>query len=194
MKNPQKLTGADYLLLLLYLDNQSPISSAVRMTKMMFIFNKEIVPLLKKKGATIADLPEFIPYNYGPFSKDVYEQLELFQSINFIRVEDLNAKEEMDEVDDWEESGFLDEFTEGSGKYANHRDGKFMQYTLLQQGSDYVKSEIIPQISDNQMTILTAFKNQITKTSIKNILKYVYSKYPDMTENSLIKDEVLGNE
>ena len=42
-------------------------------------------------------------YNYGPFSKDVYEQVELFQSIGFIKVKNLYATEEMSEVDDWEE-------------------------------------------------------------------------------------------
>ena len=194
MKNKSKLTGADYLLLLLYLDNQKPINSAVRLTKMMFIFKEEIAPLLRKNGVTIDDLPMFTAYNYGPFSKDVYEQVELFQSIEFITVKDLNATEEMDEVDDWEENAFIDEFTEESEQYKNSRDGKYMQYKILKRGKEYVKSEIIPQISDTQVEILSTFKERIIKTPIKAILKYVYVKYPDMTENSLIKGEVLGHE
>lgn len=193
MSKQEKLTGADYLLLMLYLDDKKPIRSAVRLTKMMFLFKKEIVPLLKKKGAEINEdtLPNFQAYNYGPFSKDVYEQIGLFESIGFIKVRDLNVHEEMDEVDDWEEKAFIDELTEQSIGYENRRDGKFMQYKLLKLGTDYVQSEIEPRFTEDQIKVLMDFKDRINQTPIKAILRYVYAKYPDMTENSLIKDEVL---
>ena len=128
MSKQSKMTGADYLLLLLYLDNCSAINGAIRITKMMFLFNMEIAPVLKKKGVSICDedLPKFSAYNYGPFSKDVYEQVELFQSIGFIKVKNLYATEEMSEVDDWEESAFETEFSEGSCQYSSNQDGKFM--------------------------------------------------------------------
>ena len=45
-----KLTGADALLLLLFLDNQKPIDGAIRLTKMMFLFEHEIAPILKNNG------------------------------------------------------------------------------------------------------------------------------------------------
>ena len=194
MEKQSKLTGADYLLLLLYLDNCSAINGAIRITKMMFLFNKEIAPLLKKKGIDICedDLPKFSAYNYGPFSKDVYEQLELFQSISFIKAKNLYANEEMSEVDDWEESAFETESSEGASQYLSYQEGKFMQYELLSLGKKYVESEIVPQLSEDQLSVLTAYKKRIVHTSPKMILRYVYTKYPEMTENSLIKDKVLG--
>lgn len=193
MKN-NTFTGADYLLLLLYLNKCAPIKSAVRLTKMMFIFEKEIVPLLKQQGLTIDKLPEFIPYNYGPFSKDVYEQVELFQSISFIRVQDLyRDSEDMDEVDDWEESAFIDELSENESAYSRKSDGKYLKYSLIKRGQDYVISEIVPFFSAEQLDLLGQFKKRITDTSVKAILKYVYTKYPSMIEKSLIKKEVLGN-
>jgi uncharacterized protein len=195
LEKQEKLTGADYFLLLLYLDDKKPIRSAVRLTKMMFLFKEEIAPLLKKKGAEINEdtLPNFQPYNYGPFSKDIYEQVELFKNIEFIKVQNLNVSEEMDEVDDWEEKAFIDELAEQSTGYENKRDGKFMQYELLKRGIDYVCSEIEPRFTEDQIKILLEFKNRINQTPIKAILRYVYTKYPEMTENSLIKDEVLRN-
>lgn len=194
MSKQSKMTGADYLLLLLYLDNCSAINGAIRITKMMFLFNMEIAPVLKKKGVSIRDedLPKFSAYNYGPFSKDVYEQVELFQSIGFIKVKNLYATEEMSEVDDWEESAFETEFSEGSCQYSSNQDGKFMQYKLLNLGKKYVEREIIPQLTNDQLAVLTTYKQRIVHTSPKMILRYVYTKYPEMTENSLIKDEVLG--
>ena len=200
MKENPKITGADYFLLFLYLNNKEPIKSAVRLTKMMFLFNKEIAPLLKSKGVVISEdvLPNFQPYNFGPFSKDLYEQIELFQSIDFIKVKDLNVSEEMDEVDDWEEKAFTDEIytdasAEQTARYESRRDGKFMQYELLCRGEDYVNSQIVPHITSDNMKILTDFKHRINGTKIKTLLRYVYMKYPDMTVNSHIKDEVLGS-
>ena len=163
MSKQSKMTGADYLLLLLYLDNCSAINGAIRITKMMFLFNMEIAPVLKKKGVSIRDedLPKFSAYNYGPFSKDVYEQVELFQSIGFIKVKNLYATEEMSEVDDWEESAFETEFSEGSCQYSSNQDGKFMQYKLLNLGKKYVEREIIPQLTNDQLAVLTTYKQRI---------------------------------
>lgn len=187
-------TGADYLLLFLYLNDKEPIRSAVRLTKMMFLFEKEVAPILREKGATIDDssLPCFFAYDYGPFSKDVYEQVELFQSVGFIQVTDLKVKEEMSEVDDRDEQAFLDEM-ESQG-YENHRDGRFMQYRILPQGESFVTKKILPVLNRDSVNILSKFKATVTETPIKAILRYVYAKYPEMTGKSLIKGQVLGSE
>lgn len=187
-----KLNGADYLLLLLYLNNKQPIYGAIRLTKMMFLFEKEIAPILKKEGLDSENLPNFIAYNFGPFSKDVYEQVELFKGIKFIQVTNINANEEMAEVDDLEETAYTDEM-ENRG-YALNSDGKYYKYQILSTGERYVVEKIKQNISDKQEAILSAFKSKITSLSPKQILKYVYTKYPDYAENSLIKKEVLEDE
>lgn len=182
MGKREKLNGADYLLLLLYLNNCEPIESAVRLTKMMFLFEKEISPLLKKDGAEIGNLPQFEPYNYGPFSKDVYEQIELFQSIKFLQVKNLKNKEKMSEVDDWEENEYVDEMGEPDIEFERKADGKYYQYSLLKKGKEYVRDKIMPEVTTNQKNILETYKTRITSTSIKAILRYVYTKYPEMTK------------
>ncbi len=189
----ERMTGADYLLLFLYLNGKEAIKSAVRLTKLMFLFEKEVVPILRDKGATIDDssLPRFFAYDYGPFSKDVYEQVELFQSIGFVQVTDLKVTEELSEVDDWVEPAFLNEME--SQDYEKCRDGRFMQYELLPQGERYVDERIKGHVSTDCMDILSKFKTKIIRTPITAILRYVYTTYPGMTEKSLIKNQVLGN-
>ena len=98
----------------------------------------------------------------------------------------------MDEADDWEEQAFIDEF-DSQSSYTNRRDGKFMKYELLSRGESYVKSKILNSLTQDQFEILSSFKTRIVQTPIKAILRYVYTKYPNMIENSLIKDEVLEN-
>lgn len=187
-----KLNGADYLLLLLYLNDKQPILGAIRLTKMMFLFEKEIAPILKSKGCDFNNLPEFIAYNFGPFSKDLYEQVELFKGIKFIRVTDLKANDEMVEVDDWQEMPFTDELTNTGFKLND--DGHYYKYQLLSQGEQFVQKKIIDELSEEQIDILKKFKTKITLLSPKQILKYVYTKYPDFTTKSLIIKEVLDDE
>ena len=188
------LTGADALLLLLFLDNQTPIDGAVRLTKMMFLFENEIAPVLKTKNIELDNLPEFFAYNYGPFSKDIYEQLELFSSIKFIKINNLKAKEELVEVDDWQEQPFENETVESEKDAELDEDGKYFQYVIEKMGISFVKERILPNVSNDIIQLLTDFKKKINSLSPKAILKYVYTNYPDYTKNSVIKDEVLSSE
>ena len=187
-----KMNGADYMLILLYLNQRKPIFGAIRLTKMMFLFEKEIAPILKKKGVEIENLPGFIAYNFGPFSKDVYEQVELFKGIKFIQVTNIKADEEMAEVDDLEELPFTDELNNRG--YELNTDGKYYKYQILNTGISFVESELMPNLTTEQIDILEKFKTKINTLSPKQILKYVYTKYPEYTEKSLIKKEVLDDD
>ncbi len=187
-----KLNGADYLLLLLFLNEKSPIYGAIRLEKMMFLFNKEIAPILKEKGLDSDNLPVFIAYNFGPFSKDVYEQVELFKGLKFIQVKDLKSIEEMGEIDDYEESPYVDELSNNG--YVLKSDGTYYKYSLLKLGEEYVVQKILPQINEEQRSLLETFKAKITSLYPKQLLKYVYSKYPDYTTKSLILNEVLDDD
>lgn len=190
--NNKKLNGADYLLLLLCLDNRAPIYGAIRLEKMMFLFNEEIAPRLKETGLDSDKLPGFISYNFGPFSKDVYEQVELFKGIGFLQVTDLKAREELIEADDWEEGPF-DEELRYSGFQLNE-EKRYYKYQMLKLGEEYVNSKIIPELTPEQLSMLLQFKKKITSLSPKQILRYVYTKYPKYTSNSLIKDEVFDDD
>ena len=77
-----KLNAADYLLFLLDTDERTPINGAIRLMKMMFLFNQEIMPVISKKGANVGELPQFFAYDFGPFSKDIYEQIEFFENLD----------------------------------------------------------------------------------------------------------------
>lgn len=187
----KKILGSDYLLLLLYLNNHESIKGAVRLTKMMFLFCEQITPLLKSKGLDSEKLPDFIAYNYGPFSKDVYEQVELFSGIGFIQVKDLFAEEEMSDADNVVEKEFIDECYEDENELKS--DNNYWEYCISERGIGFIENELLPELTEEQMHILKEFKKKITEMPIKQLLYYVYTKYPDYTQKSLIKDEVLNN-
>lgn len=184
-----KLIGADYLLLLLYLNDKEPIKGAVKLTKMMFLFEKQIAPALKESGLESDKLPEFFSYNYGPFSKDIYQQLDLFKSIDFIRVEDTCSEEELSSADNMIENEFVDECYEGDIELKP--ENNYWIYKITDKGCGFVESELLPNIKDEHKNLLERFKRKITDMPIRKLLYYVYTKYPEYTDKSLIKDEVL---
>lgn len=186
-----KLIGADYLLLLLYLNDKEPIKGAVKLTKMMFLFEKQIAPALKERGLESDKLPEFFAYNYGPFSKDIYQQLDLFKSINFIEVEDMYSDEELSCADNMIENEFVDECYEGDIELKI--ENNYWIYKIADKGSGFVESELLPNIKEEHRILLEQFKRKITDMPIRKLLYYVYTKYPEYTDKSLIKEEVLKN-
>lgn len=186
-----KLLGSDYLLLLLYINGKEPIKGSVRLTKMMFLFNEQIVPVLKRNGLESEKLPGFIAYNYGPFSKDLYEQVDLFTGIGFMQVRDLNENEEMSGVDNIVEKEFVDECYEDDEETKS--ENSYREYCITDIGSGFVESELLGKLTSSQLGLLRQYKKKITEMTMKQLLHYVYTRYPQYAEKSLIKDEVLGN-
>jgi uncharacterized protein YwgA len=191
--NRSKLNGADYLLTLFYLPDgkSTPIEGKTRITKMMFLFNKEIYPKLDVTDITSEDLlPKFVAYNYGPFSKDVHEQLYIFCNIGFLSIKEreLNIvdSEELDVTDDLEGIEDVNDKLVGGNPTVE-------QFVLTDRGKNFVKEKILSLLTSTQIEILTKFKERIITMPLKDILSYVYRKYPDFIENSLIKEQVLGN-
>jgi hypothetical protein len=190
MRN-KSLTGADFLLLLLYLNNKEAIRGAVRLVKMMFLFDKEVSKKIEYEGIAYENPPEFIPYDFGPFSKDLYEQVELFSGINFIKVTDLYKSEEMGEIDNFYSEMIHDE---EDPIILNESDKKFYIYEIADKGIEYVKAKILGELNDGQIEYLSKFKKRITDSTVKEILLYVYSTYPDTIKKSKIKKEILGHD
>ena len=186
-----KVLGSDYLLLLLYINNKEPIKGSVRLTKMMFLFNEQIAPALKSKGLDSDKLPDFIPYNYGPFSKDLYEQVDFFTGIGFMQVRDLNETEEMSGVDNIVEKEFVDECYEDEDETKS--ENSYREYRITATGSGFVENELLEKVTSPQLELLQQYKKKITEMTLKQLLHYVYTRYPQYAEKSLIKDEVLDD-
>lgn len=150
-----KLLGSDYLLLLLYINNKEPIKGSVRLTKMMFLFNEQIAPALKSKGLDSNKLPDFIPYNYGPFSKDLYEQVDFFTGIGFMQVRDLNETEEMSGVDNIVEKEFVDECYEDEDETKS--ENSYREYRITATGSGFVENELLEKVTSPQLELLQQY-------------------------------------
>ena len=64
-------------------------------------------------------------------------------------------------------------------------------YTLTEKGKEYVNSELIELLDEQQKDFLIKFKRQINGLSLDAILEYVYKNYPEYASESKIKDKYL---
>jgi len=193
--NKKQMNSKDLLLCFLYSPGQTneinePIVGRTKLTKMMFLFEKQIYSQFFKDEIEI-DLPEFKPYYFGPFSKQLFDDLAFFQSIGMIQAvetaiplspADKVEREEAFDIcvdEEWEEACF-----DNDEEYE-------LEYNLTPSGLKYVEEKIWGELSLNQKKKLQAFKAQINRISLDALLSYVYKKYPEVTTESKIAYKYL---
>ncbi len=190
-----KVTNSkDLILLLLYAKGFKgkqcePIIGKTRLMKMIFLFDKE----LKKKfnlAKTISDdaFPDFTAYDYGPYSEQVYIDLEFLVDLNFVKV-----KKVKDEEDDISTELLEYEYWQaGSGDTDTSDFEEVMEeFSLTPNGLGFIQEELTG-LKAEQWEALDKFKSRCTGIQLKALLRYVYAKYPTFTTNSKIRDEVLS--
>lgn len=183
----------DLLMLLLYAkgingEQCEPIVGKTRLIKMVFLFDKEIRPRFNlNKAIPDSAMPNFTAYDYGPFSAQVYEDLEFLIEMGFAEaspVEDIEIlEEEIREYQYWQATTKYDE--EGGGEFQE-------QFHLTELGRQFVEEELLKNFSLEQLKALDEFKRRCTAADLKTLLRYVYTKYPKMITGSKIRDKVLG--
>jgi uncharacterized protein YwgA len=72
----------DYLLLVIGLDGS--IEGRTRLEKILFLTRKEVLDRLRTPQAT--RFYQFTPYRFGPFSEDLYDDLEFLRDNGFIEI------------------------------------------------------------------------------------------------------------
>lgn len=164
-----------------------PILGRTKLMKMIFIFEKELSHFFQNKNKQM-DF-NFEAYNFGPFSKEIYEAIDFLETREIIQLFPVNptnpmAKDEMEldrrlMEDEAEVLGFQNEDIFISEGFELTEKGKKMM-------TDHNLWFSWAQLSDNQKKILVEFKTKMVNIPLKDLLKYVYTKYPKYAEKSFI--------
>lgn len=197
-QNTKKLSRKELLLLLLYAPDSSgnrgaPVKGRTRLTKMVFLLTEELLP--KLDDASLIDeesLPSFEPWRFGPFSKDVFDDIDFFKTLDFISSSESGepaAKEEALELERWRGPNTLDmdrgHDEPGYSEYSEE------QFRISDLGCRYIEEKRVwKRLSDAQQEKIIEFKDQLCQAPLYAILQYVYNHYPKMAENSEIRDQL----
>ncbi|MFW6155164.1 MAG: hypothetical protein ACOC95_08110 [Planctomycetota bacterium] len=185
----------DILLLLLYSPGRAdevnePIVGKTRLVKMLFLFKEEAMHHFRR-GIDIADeeFYQFFPWSFGPFSRDVYDDIEFFVLREFIESRDSDEDALPESAAEWEEwlSSSRPDSSEDSVREYNEE-----VFQLTPAGAKFA-SDLYQALSPGQKKLLREFKRRITNAPLRAILKYVYENYEDMTAKSEIREQILGN-
>lgn len=186
----------DILLLFLYSKGTSeifnePIIGKTRLVKMLFLFFMEGLNHFKKgTNVTEDNFYHFFPWNFGPFSQQVYDDLTFFILRRFITTESMSSDNSLISQEEYEH------WTEISGATFGYDDNSKSEYQeqkimLTDKGVEYTKN-LYELLSEAQISTLKQFKAKLNSSTLKTILRYVYLNYPDYTSDSQIKDNILG--
>lgn len=193
MPTPKINNQKDILLLLLYSPGvndgfNEPIEGRTRIVKMLFLFKEEFLQHFKK-GTDINEdnFYQFFPWDFGPFSTDVYDDIVFFELRGFIErknTSQIELPEVVSEVGKWQEKSGIDYNIE----YDNYQEDAFY---LTKKGKEFVANKLYILLSTKQKESLKIFKSRYINAPLRAILRYVYSNYPDFIAKSKIKKEVL---
>jgi hypothetical protein len=187
----KKLKPVHLIHLLLYapttMDNKPvPIFGRTRLMKMLFIFEKELSGYFQNDDTKIGF--DFEAHNFGPFSKKVYEAIDFLETRDIIELFPISShwmsRDEM-EIDSILMAS-EDRVLNFQDEYVPKSEG----YRLTSRGIEMIKNQDIwfswPKLSEKGKSVLVDFKTTMINTPLKDILKYVYSKYPKYAEKSII--------
>ena len=164
------------------------IDGRTKLTKLLFIFEKEVLKNFIEDTLEYSDdLFFFTAWNFGPMSFKAFKDIDFLRNIDFISTSypnnaDVLTYEEISEFSDYAER----ELDVRPDEYALER------FEISDKGVQFLKKKNkYETLSDNQKNVLSAFKARYNKAKLRDILRYVYTKYPEFTEKSVIKDKVL---
>jgi uncharacterized protein YwgA len=184
----------DILLLLLYSPGASeranePIVGRTRLIKMLFLFKVEAMEFFKK-GTEIneANFYDFFAWNFGPFSTEVYDDLEFFELRGFIRrseTQEETIPESAAEWQMWLSAASPDSTLNSLSEYEEE------EFQLTEKGSKFSAS-LYNTLTPSQKKLLKEFRLRTTSVPLRALLRYVYENYPEQTTESEILEKIVG--
>ena len=173
----EELIAPDLILLLLsaptrWSQAQDRINGITRLEKLLFLIEKECL-----HDTAVGEPFKFVAYHYGPYSREVYEAVELLEEAELVRESRAFTDSDLDRA---EELLYSDMTTEISYE---------RQFLLTDKGkivAEYL-AESYPQLQEK----IERIKDQYGGLTLQNLIFHVYNQYPDYTERSVIRDKIM---
>ncbi len=173
----EELIASDLILLLLHAptrwrQSQNRINGITRLEKLLFLINKECL-----HETAIGEPFEFIAYHYGPYSREIYEAVELLEEADLLQEKRVFTDSDLDRA---EELLYSDMTTELSYE---------RQFILTSEGK--IVAEHLAGSCPQLQKRIENIKDLYAGLTLQDLIFHVYSHYPDYTERSVIRDKIM---
>ena len=177
---------ADLLISLLYSGHDegcNAIEGITRMEKMLFLLKKEHGFL---SDASNEDDFHFTPFKMGPWSQEVYDELDFLDSLELLKKRSAAKTLEEDIIHDNEliNSMLLDKYQSDKSTLGANKTEIF---DLSEKGIQIAK-KIWNKLDGKEKEKINMLKKKFNRMNLRQFLRYVYKEHPRYTSESEIKD------
>jgi hypothetical protein len=168
------------------------LGGITRLQKLLFLLEQEEGLVPSREGF------EFAAYKAGPYSSKLYDDLEFLENLGLIEGEVAAeaTEEEAAEVDLLEFDELMGESADDSG--GTPADGlaaadayEERRFKITKDGTERIENLIASGKYAPVIDGIRRIKGKYGNHSLSDLLFYVYKKYPEMTVESEIKEQVL---
>lgn len=184
LSNPIEIDDAIVLLLGAGVESgqRAQIKGITRLEKLIFLLERET-----NSSDWLNDTADFEAYNFGPFSRKVYEAVETLSAAEIITD---SAQLSSNDMDTWEARAAIDEATDTGNPYSGNP-YTTRNFELTERGWRYFNA-LKSEVGTENLKELSSFKGQFARLPLRQLVRYVYQRYEQFTTKSLIRDQVLG--
>jgi uncharacterized protein len=176
----------DAIVLLLGAPSKMPqldgrMQGVTRLEKLIFLLDRET-----KLSRLLTEKPDFVAYNFGPFSAKVYQAVDTLEAAGMITDSATTdpAGQDPPGAEAWESFAAIDD-APPDDPYATR------DFQLTPRGRRYYDA-LVAQLPQEAVRELADLKARFGLLPLRQLVRYVYERYPKYTERSLIRDEILG--
>ena len=148
------------------------INGITRLEKLLFLVDKEC-----NYGDALDEPFVFVPYHYGPYSKEVYEAVELLEEAGLIIEQRGFTDSELDRAEELFYSGVATEISY-ERQFILTDDGRSVASYLFRNH---------PQLEAE----ISRIKDTYAGLSLQTLIYHVYTEYPDYAAKSVIRDKIV---
>ena len=153
------------------------IDGITRLEKLLFLLERET-----DVGHSLTEDLGFEAHNFGPFSSKTYQMIPILSAAGLVT----DSSELADTTDDtWEYQKLIDDTAWDDDPYATR------DVALTDLGKRYYRA-LLEELPDGTEDELRRFKTRFASIPLRQLVRYVYQKYPEFTGKSLIRQDILG--
>lgn len=151
------------------------IRGVTRLEKLIFLLERET-----QAKQWLTEDARFEAYNFGPFSQKVYQSVDMLSAAGIVLDSESPAE---DDVDTWERRTNISDVRD---PYTTR------DFQLTERGWRYYEA-LASELPPPALREIADFKRQFALVPLRQLIRYVYTKYESFTTRSKIRDDILGS-
>lgn len=175
-------SGIDLMLTLLYAPGHTgkfceKVMGITRLVKLLFLLIKE------GKFTDIAKDFSFEAHDYGPWSGEIFDNIEALKEIGILSIEETmpESPEEIADEMEW--------IRQTAEAYVPTQ-RKLLIYSLTSRG-EKIGKKLYEILSPDERARIERIKKRFNPMPLNQLLKYVYLNYPEVTIKSKIREKIM---